>query len=80
MKSRGLVVQSATSSLQNFDFDRRDLGSHDVALDVKYSGICHSDLSVVNGSRQRPLPLIAGHESAGVVVGSPHADAPSSLK
>jgi uncharacterized zinc-type alcohol dehydrogenase-like protein len=68
MKSRGLVVQSATSSLQNFDFDRRDLGSHDVALDVKYSGICHSDIHTARGE-WGPIsyPLVPGHEIAGVV-------------
>jgi uncharacterized zinc-type alcohol dehydrogenase-like protein len=49
MKSRGLVVESATSSLQNFNFDRRDLGSHDVALDVKFTGVCHSDIHTARG-------------------------------
>ncbi len=34
MKSRGLAVDSATSPLKSFEFDRREVGAHDVALDV----------------------------------------------
>ena len=32
------------------------------------AGLCHSDLSVINGSRPRPLPMVLGHEAAGEVV------------
>ena len=42
--------------------------NREVLVKIEAAGICHSDLSVVSGVRQRPLPLIAGHESAGVVV------------
>jgi alcohol dehydrogenase len=34
---------------------------------VEAAGVCHSDLSVVDGSRIRPLPMALGHEAAGVV-------------
>lgn len=34
---------------------------------VDAAGLCHSDLSVVNGSRPRPTPMVLGHEAAGVV-------------
>jgi alcohol dehydrogenase len=34
---------------------------------VEASGLCHSDLSVVDGSRPRPLPMALGHEAAGIV-------------
>lgn len=34
---------------------------------VEASGVCHSDLSVVDGSRPRPLPMALGHEAAGIV-------------
>jgi S-(hydroxymethyl)mycothiol dehydrogenase len=34
---------------------------------VEASGLCHSDLSVVDGSRPRPMPMALGHEAAGVV-------------
>lgn len=57
--------------------DSRPLGLETVTLDppgpgevlvaVKAAGLCHSDLSVINGDRPRPLPMALGHEAAGVV-------------
>jgi alcohol dehydrogenase len=34
---------------------------------IKAAGLCHSDLSVINGDRRRPTPMVLGHEAAGVV-------------
>jgi alcohol dehydrogenase len=34
---------------------------------MEAAGICHSDLSVVNGNRPRPVPMLLGHEAAGIV-------------
>ena len=34
---------------------------------IKAAGLCHSDLSVINGNRPRPLPMALGHEAAGIV-------------
>jgi alcohol dehydrogenase len=42
-------------------------GQGEVLVKVAAAGLCHSDLSVVNGSRPRPLPMALGHEAAGVV-------------
>ncbi len=68
MKSRGLALDSATSPLKSFEFERRELGSHDVALEVKYAGICHSDIHTARGEWGKALyPLVPGHEVAGVV-------------
>jgi uncharacterized zinc-type alcohol dehydrogenase-like protein len=68
MKSRGLAVDSATSPLKTFEFDRREIGAHDVGLDVKYAGICHSDIHTARGEWGSVLyPLVPGHEVAGVV-------------
>ncbi|NGO69710.1 alcohol dehydrogenase catalytic domain-containing protein [Streptomyces boncukensis] len=39
----------------------------EVLVRVAAAGLCHSDLSVVNGDRVRPLPMALGHEAAGVV-------------
>ncbi|MCM3023240.1 zinc-dependent alcohol dehydrogenase family protein [Heyndrickxia ginsengihumi] len=43
-------------------------GRGEVLIEIKAAGLCHSDLSVINGSRPRPLPMALGHEAAGVVV------------
>ncbi|AQU78561.1 MULTISPECIES: zinc-dependent alcohol dehydrogenase family protein [Planococcus] len=40
----------------------------EVLIQIKAASLCHSDLSVMNGSRPRPVPMALGHEAAGVVV------------
>ncbi|MCW2621789.1 MAG: putative alcohol dehydrogenase, Zn-containing, partial [Frankiales bacterium] len=43
-------------------------GPGEVLVRIEAAGVCHSDLSVVNGSRVRPVPMLLGHESAGIVL------------
>ena len=43
-------------------------GPTEVLVRIEAAGICHSDLSVVDGSRRRPLPMLLGHEAAGTVL------------
>ena len=43
-------------------------GPGEVLVRIAAAGLCHSDLSVINGSRPRPMPMAIGHEAAGVVV------------
>tara|TARA_R110000764_G_scaffold88923_1_gene170177 strand:- start:2606 stop:3733 length:1128 start_codon:yes stop_codon:yes gene_type:complete len=43
-------------------------GFREVMVKVKAAGLCHSDLSVIDGNRPRPLPMVLGHEAAGEVV------------
>src|SRR5690242_4407928 len=43
-------------------------GAGEVLVQIKAAGLCHSDLSVINGSRPRVLPMALGHEAAGEVV------------
>jgi alcohol dehydrogenase len=42
-------------------------GPGEVLVRVAAAGLCHSDLSVIEGNRPRPLPIVLGHEAAGVV-------------
>ncbi|QBI56352.1 zinc-binding dehydrogenase [Streptomonospora litoralis] len=44
-------------------------GPGELLVRVRAAGLCHSDLSVVNGDRPRPVPMVLGHEAAGEVVG-----------
>lgn len=56
---------------QPFHFEDVDLegpGDGEVLVEVRAAGLCHSDLSTVKGLRPRSLPIIGGHEGAGVVV------------
>jgi uncharacterized zinc-type alcohol dehydrogenase-like protein len=48
--------------------ERRAVGLHDVAFDIKFAGICHSDIHTVKAEWGRPnYPVVPGHEIAGVV-------------
>ena len=42
-------------------------GPGEVLVRIKAAGLCHSDLSVINGDRPRPMPMALGHEAAGIV-------------
>ncbi len=58
----------ATSTpLQITEIDLDPPGPGEVLLRVRAAGLCHSDLSVIDGNRPRPLPMVLGHEAAGVV-------------
>ena len=42
-------------------------GPGEVLVQIAAAGVCHSDLSVVNGNRARPVPMLLGHEASGRV-------------
>jgi len=55
--------------LERTTIERRAVGAHDVLIDIKFAGICHSDIHQVNeGWGQGIFPMVPGHEIAGVVV------------
>ena len=49
------------------EIDLADPGPGEVLIRIKAAGLCHSDLSVIDGSRPRPMPMVLGHEAAGIV-------------
>jgi len=62
------AATSATGPLGPVTIERRELGPHDVRIDIQYCGICHSDIHTVRGEwGDRPWPLAPGHEIAGIV-------------
>ncbi len=68
MKTTGFAAFSAGEKLVAYDFERRDLRSNDVAIEILFCGVCHSDLHTVNGDwGEQPYPLIPGHEIIGRV-------------
>lgn len=69
MKTIGYAARSTDSGLSPYDFERRDLRENDVAIEILYSGICHSDLHTVHGDwGEQTYPLIPGHEIIGKVI------------
>jgi alcohol dehydrogenase len=49
------------------DLELVEPGPGEVLVEISYAGLCHSDLSVINGSRPRVMPMVMGHEASGVV-------------
>ena len=68
MKSKGYAAHDKSSPLVPFAFDRRDPGPNDVAVDILYSGICHSDIHQVRDEWNNAIyPMVPGHEIVGRV-------------
>jgi alcohol dehydrogenase len=61
----GPYSDSRPLAIEQFELD--DPGPGEVLVQVRAAGLCHSDLSVIDGNRPRPLPMVLGHEMAGVV-------------
>lgn len=68
IKAKGIAAQSANSKLAPFSFERREAKENDVVIDIKYCGICHSDIHTVRGEWAGTIyPCIPGHEIVGEV-------------
>ena len=58
-------AQSRPLEIAEVDLDPP--GPGEVLIAMRAAGLCHSDLSVIDGNRPRPVPMVLGHEGAGVV-------------
>ncbi|MGK2887828.1 MAG: alcohol dehydrogenase catalytic domain-containing protein [Rhodococcus sp. (in: high G+C Gram-positive bacteria)] len=75
MKIRGAVLENIGSSrpyaqsrpLTVSELDLAPPGDGELLIRIEAAGLCHSDLSVVDGNRIRPVPMLLGHEAAGRV-------------
>lgn len=56
-----------TQPLAIKEVDLAEPGEGEVLIKIKAAGLCHSDLSVIEGNRPRPTPMLLGHEAAGIV-------------
>ncbi|UGT64705.1 NAD(P)-dependent alcohol dehydrogenase [Nocardia asteroides] len=62
------AVSGPEGPFEKVTIERRDLGPHDVLIDVKYAGICHSDIHTArNEWGGAKYPCVPGHEIAGIV-------------
>ncbi|MHB9859470.1 NAD(P)-dependent alcohol dehydrogenase [Streptomyces sp. YIM S03343] len=62
------AAPAAKAPLERTTIERRPVGEHDVLIDIKFSGICHSDIHQVReGWGRAAFPMVPGHEIAGVV-------------
>ncbi len=68
MKVSAYAAPTAGAPLELTTIERRDLRPHDILIDIKFSGICHSDIHQAREEwGQAIFPMVPGHEIAGVV-------------
>ncbi|MCB5909966.1 Zn-dependent alcohol dehydrogenase [Streptomyces pinistramenti] len=64
---RAVVLPAVNAPLQLTDIDLPDPGPGQVRIRLAAAGVCHSDLSLSNGTLRQPAPAVLGHEGAGTV-------------
>ncbi|MCF0058816.1 NAD(P)-dependent alcohol dehydrogenase [Dyadobacter sp. CY356] len=68
IQAKGYAGKDINGKLQRWNFDRRPVGDNDILIDIKYSGICHSDIHTIKGHwGPQQYPQVPGHEIAGIV-------------
>jgi uncharacterized zinc-type alcohol dehydrogenase-like protein len=67
--TKGYAAQSPTTDLAPWNFERREVGPHDVQFDILFCGVCHSDLHQIRDEWGPGIfPMVPGHEIVGKVV------------
>src|SRR4051812_20043027 len=61
------IVWDGQQATVQTDIQVRDLRAGEVRVRIEAAGLCHSDVSVLNGTIMFPPPVVLGHEGAGVV-------------
>ncbi len=68
IQTKGYAAQSPTTELAPWNFERREVGPHDVQFSISYCGVCHSDLhQIKNDWFPGIFPMVPGHEIVGTV-------------
>lgn len=66
--SAGYAAPDAKSPLARIEFERREVGEHDVLIDIQFCGVCHSDLHQARNEWHNTIyPCLPGHEIVGTV-------------
>lgn len=66
--AKGYAATDASKPLAPFSFERREPGDDDIVIDIKYCGICHSDIHTARNEWGNAVyPIVPGHEIAGIV-------------
>ena len=69
IKAKGYAALDSKSDLAPWNFERREVGPHDVQFDILYCGVCHSDLHLARNEWGISIyPMVPGHELVGKVV------------
>ncbi|NSL90521.1 NAD(P)-dependent alcohol dehydrogenase [Chitinophaga solisilvae] len=67
-EAKAYAAQSATTPLGPWNFERREVGPHDVQIEILYCGVCHSDIHQVRAEWNHSVyPMVPGHEIVGKI-------------
>src|SRR6266705_5428906 len=67
LQYRAAVLHAAQTPMSIETITAAALRPTDVLVRIRAAGLCHTDLEVITGSLRYPLPIVLGHEAAGVV-------------
>jgi alcohol dehydrogenase (NADP+) len=68
LPTKGYAAQDASSGLSPWHFERRVPGPHDVQIEIRYCGVCHTDIHMIRNDWGISIyPMVPGHEIVGVV-------------
>ncbi len=68
IKTKAYAASGTREELKSFEIERREPGPNDVLIDIKFCGVCHSDVHQVrNEWGQSKFPMVPGHEITGIV-------------
>ena len=66
IETKGYAVHHASDQLNPFNFERRNVGEHDVLIQILYCGVCHSDIHQARNEWGNSMyPMVPGHEIVG---------------
>ena len=66
--TRAVVLSAIGKPMRLAEIELPEPGPGQVRVRLAAAGVCHSDLSLANGTLQQPVPAVLGHEGAGTVV------------
>lgn len=71
IQTKGFATHDENAKFEQFEFERRDLGPHDILIEIMFAGICHSDIHQAKNEWKESMPtnypLVPGHEIVGKV-------------
>lgn len=67
LRARAILLRQVGGDLSDGEVELPDPGPGQLRVRIAAAGVCHSDLSLANGSLAQPLPAVLGHEASGVI-------------
>ncbi|KMQ68778.1 hydroxyacid dehydrogenase [Chryseobacterium sp. FH2] len=69
IQTKGYAAQATNEQLQPWNFERREVGNHDVQIEIQYCGVCHTDIhNLKNEWFPGIFPMVPGHEIVGKII------------